>query len=159
VAYVRGAFWLVVDRIESDRPREITALWHFHPDCALTVDDGDAVTTDAGQTNLRIAPLGAMDWRADVVKGRTEPEIQGWYSREYGVKEPAPCAVFRADASESWTTFGWLLLPREGTPPRPQDLDAVFDDAGVRVEMTREGGERAFFVFDLRAGRLMTGGF
>ena len=32
VLYIRGKFWVVVDRIRTDRPRKIETMWHWHPD-------------------------------------------------------------------------------------------------------------------------------
>lgn len=35
VFYVRGEFWVVVDKIVTDRPRKIEALWHWHPESVV----------------------------------------------------------------------------------------------------------------------------
>ena len=35
---------LVVNRVESDRPRRVEALWHFHPDVDVELGDMVAVT-------------------------------------------------------------------------------------------------------------------
>jgi hypothetical protein len=131
--YVRGAFWIVVDRIETDRPREIAALWHFHPDCTVELDGREAATTDPGAGDLRIVPLGGMDWRVALVSGRETPDIQGWYSPHYNLKAPAPTAVYSARVPES-TTFAWLLVPARGTPERAEAALMVDGEAArVRV--------------------------
>ena len=113
VTYVRGKYWVVVDRIDTDRPRTIQPLWHFHPDCTVTAEDTSVVSTDAGKGNVRIVPASDLPWQVDIVKGQTEPHIQGWYSRQYNIKQPSPCAVYTASI-DAPTTFAWLILPARG---------------------------------------------
>lgn len=116
VIYVRDRFWVVADRIETDRPRRIEALWHFAPDCSVVVEDRSALTTDAGKGNLRIVPVGGMRWRTEVVVGRESPSIQGWYSGYYNEKTPAPAVIYSADIPGT-TTFVWVLVPGLGSVP------------------------------------------
>ena len=109
VLYVRGEYWVVVDRIDTDRPREVTALWHFHPECAVS-GDGRVVSAAVGNKGrLSLVPATDIDWTLDIVKGRTKP-IQGWWSRHYNHKEPSPCAVFSTRLEES-ASFVWVLIP------------------------------------------------
>jgi hypothetical protein len=131
--HVRGAYWIVVDRIDTDRPRQVTALWHFHPDCAVALEGREAVTTDTDAGNLRVVPLGEVDWRVALVSGRETPEMQGWYSAHYNHKVPAPTAVYTARIKRS-ATFAWLLLPARGAPESPPAaLTADGEAARIRV--------------------------
>jgi hypothetical protein len=123
VYYKRGGYWIVVDRIMTDRPRRITALWHFHPDCTVAVEGQTAVSTDADAGNVRIVPSGGPMWVASLVSGQETPEIQGWWSREYNHKTPSPTVVYDRSINES-ATFAWLILPAKGAPP----------DAGLKTE-------------------------
>jgi hypothetical protein len=116
VLYLRGIGWVVVDRIATSRPRRITPLWHFHPACTVARDGQAVATADAGQTNLRIQPVGGPAWEIDFVSGREGPDFQGWYSPEMDVRVPNTCAVYAADIPGT-TTFAWLLLPAQGTVP------------------------------------------
>lgn len=139
--YVRGAYWIVVDRIDTDRPRQVTALWHLHPDCAVALEGLEAVTTNPDAGNLRVVPLGAVDWRVTVVSGQNTPEIQGWYSAHYNQRVPAPTAVYTARMTQS-TTFAWLLLPARGVPESPPaTLTADGDAARVRVTIAGRTSE------------------
>ena len=36
VFYLRNGFWLVADKIKTDRPRALKFLWHWHPDVKIT---------------------------------------------------------------------------------------------------------------------------
>ncbi|HEX5131906.1 MAG TPA: alginate lyase family protein [Candidatus Krumholzibacteria bacterium] len=114
--YVRDRFWVVADRIETDRPRTVEALWHFAPDCSLSIDGRSAVTTDAGVGNLRVVPVGGVNWKPEIVAGRGPPDTQGWYSGYYNEKQPTPTAVFRAEIPGT-TIFAWVLLPALGAVP------------------------------------------
>ena len=70
VAYLRGSFWLVVDKMDTDRPREMQALWHFHPDCTTAFEGDHVASVDEGKGNLRIVPLSNVaTWEVEIVKG------------------------------------------------------------------------------------------
>ncbi len=109
--YVRGDMWVVIDRITTDRPRKIEALWHFHPDCKV-MQEGKTVTTDNDLGNLQIIPVGNQNWNINFVKGQEEPEIQGWYSEEYNKYEPNTAAVYSTNVKGD-SEFIWVLFPSE----------------------------------------------
>ncbi len=109
--YVRGDMWVVIDKIATDRPRKIEALWHFHPDCKV-VQDGNIVKTENDKGNLQVIPVGKQDWKIDFVKGQEEPEIQGWYSPEYNKYEPNTAAIYSSNI-EGDSEFIWVLFPSE----------------------------------------------
>lgn len=162
MVYVRGAFWAVVDRIETDRPRDIETLWHWHPTCTVTTNTlkGVVASTDPGMGNLAIVPAGEIDWRVQIVKGQEKPSIQGWYSATYGAPEPSPTAVYAAHINGS-STFAWVLFPAKGPVPRV-DAELTSEDAecasvrvvvskGARFDVTVPlGGERQAGVTRLR---------
>ena len=116
---IKGKFWIVCDRIDLEKPAAIEALWHFHPHCAVPQPEGLAVaTTDADKGNLRISPVtsGDVAWTVEVVKGRKEPTIQGWFSRIQNEIVPSPCAIYEAKGVKT-ARFAWLIVTGEGTPP------------------------------------------
>jgi hypothetical protein len=120
----------VVDNVEADRPREISVLWHFHPDSSVVLEEGHAVThNDRG--NLRIQPIGAVEWSSAIVSGQKEPHIQGWYSKIYNTKVPNPTVVYTTSITET-TTFVWHLDIGE-TTPSPVDLQIEVKDEAVLV--------------------------
>lgn len=140
VLYVRGRYWLVVDAIETDRPRDITALWHFHPECAVETEGSSAVSTDPDSGNVRVTPVSASDWRVNLVQGQEEPEIQGWWSREYNHKTPGACAVYETHVDGA-AVFAWLIVPRHGVVPAAHSTIESPDGQSVtvRVEILGEG--------------------
>jgi hypothetical protein len=111
---------VVADRIETDRPRKLDALWHWHPRCTIQIDDPTAQSVDPGVGNLRITPVAGFDWAVETVTGQEPAGIhgtmQGWYAHSYGNWEPSPTTVFTARI-ERTSTFAWLLLPARGDVP------------------------------------------
>lgn len=134
VLYCRGTYWVVVDRIATDRPRTIQPLWHFHPDCTVAVEGTSVVSVDEDKGNVRIAPASTLAWDVTIVQGQTDPHIQGWWSREYNSKEPSPCAVYAAPI-DAGATFAWVIVPGKGNIPKiAAEIGQATDDAvEVRV--------------------------
>ena len=112
LVYLMDKYWLVIDRIDTDRPREVEALWHYHPDCTVLKSGASVASHDSGVGNLRITP-SADDWSTEIIKGQEEPTIQGWYSERYNQKEPNAAVIYSREIPSS-QTFGWLLLPAKG---------------------------------------------
>lgn len=140
IVYRRGGCWFVVDRIASDRPREAQALWHFHPDCVVLIEGGQAFTAGEGKGHLRIVPLGPIDWLADVVCGQEEPEIQGWWSKHYNHIAPAPCLRYTGPI-ENGALFGWLMIPGDAPVPAPVSTAIEPCPGGAIIRCTLKDGD------------------
>ncbi|MBF0431772.1 MAG: discoidin domain-containing protein [Fibrobacteria bacterium] len=118
VMYVRDKYWVVMDRVNSDRARTIQVLWHFHPDCNVIVDGKSVSSNDTDKGNLRIVPVGNVNWSVQIVKGQDAPSIQGWYSHTYNDVQKNATAVYTATVNPG-THFGWLLVPGYGPVANP----------------------------------------
>ena len=132
--YLRGCCWLVIDRIETDRPRELQALWHLHPDNDITVDEASGVirTNHAVGRNFELTPIGGLNWSVNIIEGQREPEVQGWYSPVYNTVLPAP-TVIHTGQTDSAAIFAWTIRTYRGKP-QPFDIeliDATRNDALV----------------------------
>jgi len=110
--YVRGEFWVIVDSVETKKPRTIETLWHWHPTCRVDIKKGSVIATKNEKGNLMIVPIEKADWKVNVIKGQKEPDIQGWYSEEYNKFEPN-LAVIHSTRIEGNARFIWLLIPSE----------------------------------------------
>ncbi|WP_245189360.1 alginate lyase family protein [Lunatimonas salinarum] len=133
--YVRDHFWVVVDRVITDRPRTIEALWHWHPDCDPVID-GNRIKTNNSLGNLTIVPVGTSGWRIDQVRGQEDPVIQGWYSPEYNVYGPNTTSIYQMPISEN-SQFVWVLIPseRSGVVTRASVIDTTESELRVEVEV------------------------
>jgi hypothetical protein len=110
VFYVRGKFWVVVDRIRTDRPRKIETLWHWHPDNKVSINNNIAFTENE-KGNLQIIPAGHFSWGVKVIEGQDKP-VQGWYSREYNSGVPDAATIYSTDIEKD-ATLVWVLYPSE----------------------------------------------
>jgi hypothetical protein len=137
VMYVRNQFWVVADRIKTDKPRKIETLWHWHPDC-LVSQDGNSVRTKNTRGNLAIIPVSKQKTAIRFVKGQEKPDIQGWYSPEYNVYMPNTAAIYNSDIATD-QTFVWLLLPSEGKSPAVKARIISETSEEVKVEVAVGG--------------------
>lgn len=137
VLYVRGKFWVVADRIVSDRPRTIEVLWHWHPDNRV-VREGPVTKTINKRGNLAVIPVGRQSFDITLVKGQEEPEIQGWYSREYNIYEPNTAVVYKTSIDNA-ATLVWLLLPSESEIPKIKAELVSENERGIKIIIKQKG--------------------
>ncbi|MEO0332018.1 MAG: heparinase II/III family protein, partial [Bacteroidota bacterium] len=132
--YVRGEFWIVVDRVITDRPRKIEALWHWHPTCKV-VQESSTVKTNHEQGNLAIIPITNQPLPIEFIKGQEQPELQGWYSPEYNLYEPNLTTSYRSKIEED-ITLVWLILPsaNEVIVPRTTILQETEQFVSLEIE-------------------------
>lgn len=132
--YLRGKFWVVVDHIRTDQPRNIDVLWHWHPDCKVGILDKHIVSTQNKYGNLEILPVGATDWSVQLIKGQEKPQIQGWYSKEYNDYEPNIASIYSTKIKKT-SSFVWILYPSENKPPAIQAKIISENKEGVTLEI------------------------
>ena len=137
VVYVKGEYWVVVDRITTDRPRDIQTLWRYAPDVNAVIDGQQIVSNDPGTGNIRVVPAGDISWEIDIVKGQTEPYYQGWYSETYGKKEPNPTAVYHTQIDDD-IVFAWILVPAAREVPVVESELIAEDNISVIVRIADE---------------------
>lgn len=133
--YVRDNFWVVVDNVETDRPRNIQTLWHWHPRCEVEKMEGNIVTGTHSGGNLQILSIGNTDWKIDMIKGQEQPEIQGWYSPEYNQYEPNIASIYSTEI-ESNKVFVWLLVASKSETRKIKAQIIAQSKAGVRLKIS-----------------------
>lgn len=132
VVQLPGEVVVVADRLESDHPRQVSAMWHWHSDCTVASKDGQILSTDAGKANLRIAPVAGFKWNIELVKGQKAPHIQGWYSPRYNEWAPSTAAVLSARV-EGNAAFAWILAPAKG--PAPDASGQIVSSSNDAIEL------------------------
>jgi hypothetical protein len=143
VIYLRDKYWLVIDYVAPDSFRNVEALWHFDGNCTPVIQGVTVSTVDLDVGNLTIVPLGDSQWDVEIVKGQTEPVIQGWHRSDRGEREnryggnPVPVAVYKAPAGPK--KFAWLLYPWRGQQPEIQIENFDLRNGGVNLKMTVDG--------------------
>lgn len=114
---MRGKFWLAVDRIDSNRPRSVEALWHAHPNCTVVLDRpaGSAHIADnssrVGVDIVQATGASAVWSHVEVIIGQTTPVLQGWYSPHYDKFSPSPAMSLTTEIQAGASTFAWLIVP------------------------------------------------
>jgi hypothetical protein len=151
VLYIRGKFWVVVDRIDTDQPRRIQALWHYHPDCTVAAEEGSVTSTDHDKGNLRIIPVSGLPWEIEIVKGKSKPDIQGWYSERYNKKKPNAAVVYSSKIDKS-TSFAWVLMPARGRVPDAKARIISQDDRGMRIRVEVPGEQAVEMTVPVKEG-------
>lgn len=135
VMYVRGDFWVVVDHIQTDRPRAIEVLWHWHPE-AKVIKDKNVVKTNDKNGNLAIIPLSDDGLKVEFKKGIEDPSLRGWYSPEYNKYMPNTESSYRTKIDTN-STFVWILQPfkKKGAPLLKSKIMSKNDDE-INIEVT-----------------------
>ena len=132
--YVRNKYWVVVDHVHTDRPRNIDVLWHWHPECEVVTGKKDLVFTNNEKANLTIVPVGKHKWKIAMITGQEKPDIQGWYSEEYNKYKPNVASIYSTKIKSS-DTFVWLLQPTEGKSaiPEVKIISAEEDEVELQI--------------------------
>jgi hypothetical protein len=130
----------VVDEIETDRPRKVEALWHWHPTCKVAVN-GNNVYTENDRGNLQIVPVGSQKWEINFIEGQEKPEIQGWYSKEYNKFEPNVASVYTTQI-KSDSKLVWLLFPSEKVETGILAEITSESQEGIKVSVTDQKGKK-----------------
>jgi len=138
--YVRGEFWIVVDQIETDQPRKIETLWHWHPGSEVQIQGKNIVSSKNEKGNLQIIPVGKTKWDLGLVKGQETPEVQGWYSVEYNKFTPNTASIYSTTIKEN-SIFVWVLFPSEKEPLKVKSKVIAKDTDSITVRVKSDEKE------------------
>jgi Heparinase II/III-like protein len=157
-----GDYLIVIDIIDSDRARNISATWHAHPNSSgLTLDPTSGIANVGGVHGATGIPTTAQacvipalkntltsSWTTSIViTGQyqdTSKNIswQGWYSQDYDHAWPAPTLVYNASVNSGRSFFGWLIIPTSIRGPCTSTLTLVSaTTTSVVVDVTIDGQE------------------
>ena len=86
-------------------------LFHLIPvEVSVDPDTKTVQTVTPDQPNLAFIPAVTDGVEVEVVEGRTEPSLQGWYCGGGPRPTPAPCVTYRRTGMLP-TIFQTVLLP------------------------------------------------
>lgn len=118
VIFVKPHYWIISDELTGQGQHDIGVFFHFAPRVSLQrVEEGWLARN--GEEQFLLAPL-APNVQFRVVTSEESP-IQGWYSSDYGHREPSPVLVGEITTTVP-TRFHWLLWPMESEMPRFREL-------------------------------------
>lgn len=118
-----GPCWVFLDTVRSRKRSEhltVTSRLHLHPRVQVTMED-DGIRAHRDDVHLKLMPIGEETFRLD----------QGWFSPDFGMKEPCPVLSFEA-TGEPPLRLGFVIAP-EDVPIEVLGFDASQDDWHLRL--------------------------
>jgi hypothetical protein len=106
VVFVKPDRWFLLDDLNGSRTHSLEFFFHFHPDAQLCVEDHACWAT---QSDCCFLIMGDSRVSLKAGHGKQGP-VQGWYSRDYGHREPAPVLAGKTLCSGP-VRFPWILWP------------------------------------------------
>lgn len=114
--------WLVIDRLVTFAPANLTTLWHWAPDCDVSPTGTSAQLARNGSAALGLRLVSSESaGRWQDVRGADQP-VQGWHSDRFNSKTPATCTLYDQQTTRPVTNV-WLLAPGAEAPSA---LDVTF---------------------------------
>ncbi len=136
--FVKGEYWLVVDRILGPGTHDFSLRWLLTPSATTTEADGLSVHTDNPDANVRLVPVVPPGTWLDVWSGQREP-LRGWFSPENGTMIPSPQLEYRWRGTTPALT-AMLIAPYRGA--RPTHTLTMQSPAEDRHEIVVTKGDR-----------------
>ncbi|MCC5841972.1 MAG: alginate lyase family protein [Opitutales bacterium] len=112
VTYRIDQDWGIDDRLIRYGPYRATTLWHWHPDCHISGDlreQGLHIRHGKQSIILRLN-TDCPDLTSEIACGRQFPTPQGWHSKRFNQKVPAPCLIITQRATGPLLNQ-WRLTP------------------------------------------------
>ena len=117
VIFVKGRkdgdieYWIITDHLIGDGVHTCKQLFHLIPvEVSVDPDTKTVQTVTQNQPNLAFIPVVMNGLEVEVVEGRTEPSLQGWYCGGGPRPTPAPCVTYRRTGMLP-IIFQTVLLP------------------------------------------------
>lgn len=133
VIFLKPDAWVLSDELTGKGKHRVSVFFHFAPGISVTRAESGWLARKDGE-KLFLVPLApGMDFR--IASGEENP-MQGWYSSDYGHREPACVLVGEMEASTP-LQLNWLLYPAKAGEDAPS-LREETDDGSV-VSVTRDG--------------------
>ena len=133
VVFAKPQYWVLTDELTGSGKHSAEFYFHFSPGTRVALD-GSRCTATRGSKSFLLACSGpGMETR--IIEG-DESARMGWYSADYGHREPAPVLVARLNFADS-AAVHWLLWPEA-----PSGCSVRRD--GYAIEVAWPGGAATF---------------
>lgn len=120
--------WLVLDQLQGGQAVQAESHVHFHPQVVLQEWDERSWRAEWPQGEMWLTAFGFTGHR--IVRGRTSPFPQGWYSERFGSKTPNTALSLKVEGPLP-RSFGYLLS-RSG--PAMIEIEGESSQLKVSVE-------------------------
>ncbi len=130
---VRNEYLVVVDALRAEGRHHFELYWHLAPGLAVErLDEGGVMARHPAGAALLVRTIGTGRPCMRVAIGEQDP-IQGWHSKAYGDKEPAPTVVHSMDETGT-AVYATLIRAAEGDEQSDQwtlHFESIDDSLGV----------------------------
>jgi hypothetical protein len=144
VLWIKPSYWVIVDDLDGAAAHAVEVRFQLAP-LGVAVDaSGWARVSGAEGSGLFIRAFSTAALTAEVITGATGP-IGGWYSPEYGQRQPAPALVYRT-TSRLPLRIATLLYPAPadlGQPPAVVPIET--EDGQLRALLFKDTGGMVSF--------------
>jgi len=88
--FVKPQYWICLDRFLGEGVHEFDYFFHFPPSAQIDLEKDGSVTADVdNESGVTIVPVNYPQAKITMNTGQIDP-IQGWFSNNYGHKQPSP---------------------------------------------------------------------
>lgn len=113
IVFVKPDYWVISDELTGRGVHRVSVFFHVAPGVSLESTE-QGWLAKKGSERLLLMTLGSeLEFR--VVTGEKSP-IQGWYSADYGHRQPASVLVGEGEITLP-ARFDWLIWTVEGEQP------------------------------------------
>lgn len=145
VLFVKPDYWIVLDDLQTNQAHRYD--WSFHAPKVFDTDEGEGgrITLGANEApRLLIQPVATEGLTAQIYCGSEDP-IQGWYSSDHRVKEPATAVIYTRSVSGPCEAAFLLYPSRAGTSLAGARLEELETSGRASAfVVTHDGGERDY---------------
>lgn len=133
VLFVKPEYWLVSDELTGSGEHQASIFFHFAPGVSVQLMDHGCLATNGTERFLLLFVAPGARFR--LATGEESP-IQGWYSTDYGHRQPATVLLgeFQSTMPQQ---FHWLLWPLKGEP-KLQELQSDGPGFSVSTESSTD---------------------
>ena len=129
ILFIKPSCCLIVDRLVAKEKLHVKQHFHFSPDVSVT-DKGDfryILESAQGQFCIMKAVKPFSSGKTEIIRGRTKPEYQGWYSGAFN--DFVPAAVLENQAAFLGETYVIYLFVPTGQE-NPSSFRIAVSDRG-----------------------------
>jgi hypothetical protein len=138
--------WIVIDELYGKDEHGFDLQFQFAPIAVSLESEGWARARGTKGSGLLVKAFSREPLKADLLCGSLAP-ICGWFSCDYGSREPAPLLRYSACSRLPLTVVTVLLPVKDPSAPLPELL-VIGDDTFFPREVAFEGGKRILFLDD-----------
>ena len=128
-------YWIITDHLTGDGVHTCEQLFHLIPvEVSVDPDTKTVQTVTQDQPNLAFVPAITNGVEVEVIKGRTNPSLQGWYCGGGPRPTPAPCVTYYRTGMLP-TVFQTVLLPMKTNEAVSLKVESVgvLGDGWIRI--------------------------